>query len=46
MTRPIISGINLETGEIVEREYNDEEYAQYLADIEASKGMYPDDLAG
>jgi len=46
MTRPIISGINAETGETVEREYNDEEYAQHLADIEASKGMFPDDLAG
>jgi hypothetical protein len=42
MTRPIISGINVETGQIVEREYNDEEYAQYLADIEASKDLYPD----
>jgi len=46
MTRPIISGINAETGEIVERELNDDEYAQNLADIEASKGMFPDDLAG
>jgi len=46
MTRPIISGINVETGEIVEREYNDDEHAQYLADIEASKGIFPDDLAG
>ena len=45
MSRPIISGINIETGEIVEREYNDEEYAQHLADIEASKGMFTDDLA-
>jgi len=36
----------METGEIVEREMNDDEHAQYLADIEASKGMYPDDLAG
>jgi hypothetical protein len=45
MTRPIISGINAETGETTEREYNDDEYAQYLADIETSKGMFPDDLA-
>ena len=45
MTRPIISGINIETGEVVEREYNDEEYAQHLADIEASKGMYDDVVA-
>lgn len=45
MTRPIISGINVETGETVERELNDDEYAQYLADIEASKGKYPDGLA-
>ena len=45
MTRPIISGINIETGEVIERELNDEEYAQHLADIESSKGMFPDDLA-
>lgn len=45
MTRPIIAGINIETGEIVERELNDEEYAQHLADIEASKGMYDDVVA-
>jgi hypothetical protein len=45
MTRPLISGINIQTGEVVERELNDEEYAQHLADIEASKGMFPDDLA-
>jgi len=42
MTRPLISGINVETGQIVEREYNDEEYAQYLTDIEASKDLYPE----
>jgi len=42
MTRPLISGINVETGQIVEREYNDEEYAQYLADIEVSKDLYPE----
>jgi formylmethanofuran dehydrogenase subunit D len=46
MTRPIISGINVETGEIVERELNDDEYAQHLADVEANKEMFPDDLAG
>lgn len=40
MTRPLIAGINVETGEIVERELNDEEYAQHLADIENSKGLY------
>jgi hypothetical protein len=45
MTRPKIAGINIETGEVVERELNDEEYAQHLADVEASKGMFPDDLA-
>lgn len=45
MTRPIIAGINIETGETVERELNDEEYAQLLADIEASKGLYDDVVA-
>ena len=45
MNKPIISGINIETGEVVERELNDEEYAQHLADIERSKGMFPDALA-
>ena len=43
MTRPIISGLNAQTGEIVTREMTDEEYEQYLADIEASKGMYLDE---
>jgi hypothetical protein len=43
MTRPIISGLNAQTGEIVTREMTDEEHEQYLADIEASKGMYPDE---
>lgn len=45
MTRPIIAGINIETGEVVERELNDEEYDQHLADIEASKGLYDDVVA-
>ena len=45
MTKPLISGINIETGETIEREMNAEEYAQYLADIEKSKGMFEDDLA-
>jgi hypothetical protein len=43
MTRPTISGVNIQTGEVVEREFTDDEYAQYLADIEASKGMYLDE---
>ena len=42
MTRPIISGINVETGETVEREYNDDEYAEYLIQVEKTIGMYPD----
>jgi hypothetical protein len=32
MTRPTISIHNTETDEIIVREYNDEEYAQYEAD--------------
>jgi hypothetical protein len=34
MSRPIVKIHNAETGEIIEREYNDEEYAQYLIDKE------------
>ena len=34
MNRPILKTHNVETGEIIEREYNDEEYAQYLIDKE------------
>jgi hypothetical protein len=34
MNRPILKTHNAETGEIIEREYNDEEYAQYLIDKE------------
>jgi hypothetical protein len=34
MNRPIIKIHNAETGEIIEREFNDEEYAQYLIDVE------------
>ena len=32
MTRPIITEHNVTTGEIVEREMNDEEFAQYEKD--------------
>jgi hypothetical protein len=32
--RPIIKIHNTETGEVIEREYNDEEYAQHLIDVE------------
>jgi hypothetical protein len=42
MTRPIISGINVETGETVDREYNNDEYAEYLIQVEKTIGMYPD----
>jgi len=34
MNRPIMKIHNVETGEIIEREYNDAEYAQYLVDKE------------
>lgn len=34
MSRPIVKIHNAETGEVIEREYNDEEYAQYLIDVE------------
>jgi len=42
MTRPIISGINVETGETIERELNDDEYAEYLIQVEKTIGLYPD----
>jgi hypothetical protein len=40
MERPIVSGINMETGEVVTREMTDSEYAQYLEDIANSAGLY------
>ena len=44
MERPIISGINIETGEEVTREMTDSEYAQYLEDIANSAGLYEEPL--
>lgn len=38
MTRPIIT-IHLETGEVIEREYNDAEYAQHLIDKENTEKL-------
>lgn len=35
MSRPIKTIHNVETGEIIERELNDQEFAQYEADQEA-----------
>lgn len=35
MSNPIIKFHNAETGEIIEREMNDEEYAQHQADQQA-----------
>lgn len=35
MSRPIKTIHNVETGEIIQRELNDEEFAQYQADQEA-----------
>ena len=32
MTRPLITVVNIETQEEIQREMNDEEYAQYLVD--------------
>lgn len=39
MTRPIIRTHNIETNEIIDREMNDEEFAQYESDqiLEASR---------
>ncbi len=37
MNRPIIGILDVQTGEEVIREMNDEEYAQYLIDVEASQ---------
>ncbi len=35
MSRPIIRQHNIETDEIIDREMNDEEYSQYLSNIES-----------
>jgi hypothetical protein len=35
MTKPLIAIYNVETNEIIEREMNDAEFAQYQADQEA-----------
>jgi len=35
MSRPIIRQHNIETDEIIDREMNDEEYGQYLSNIES-----------
>jgi hypothetical protein len=35
MTRPNVTIANCKTGKIVTREMNDDEYAQYLLDLEA-----------
>ena len=37
MTRPMIKFHNVEQDEIIEREMNDIEYAQYLIDVETSQ---------
>lgn len=36
MSRPRVGGLDYATGEIIDREMNDEEYAQYLADKAAA----------
>ena len=38
-TRPIVSFHNTETNEIIDREMNDDEYAQYLEDVKADKAL-------
>ena len=35
--KPLIKFVNLETGEEIEREMNDEEYSQYMVDLEEDK---------
>lgn len=37
MTKPLIKIHNTETGEIIEREMNDEEYAQFQSEVAAYK---------
>lgn len=37
MSRPLIQIINVQTGEDITREMNDEEYAQYLKDQAAAE---------
>jgi len=44
MSRLIKIVHNAETGEVIEREYTDEEYAQYLADQAETKAIQ-DELA-
>lgn len=36
MTRPNVMEVKVNTGETIIREMNDEEYAQYLVDLEAA----------
>jgi hypothetical protein len=38
-SRPIISFHNTDTNEIVNREMNDDEYSQYLKDVETDKAL-------
>ena len=45
MTKPIIKEVNVSTGEEIEREMNDEEYAQYQADQELSVVKEAEELA-
>ena len=37
MTRPMIRIHNVETNEVIDREMNEEEYTQYLKDVESSQ---------
>ena len=45
MSRPIVTINNVSTGEVVEREMNDEEYAQYEKDKASALARYEEEQA-
>ena len=45
MTRPIVSILDVVTQELVTREMNDAEYAQYLIDVETSDAKKAEEAA-
>jgi hypothetical protein len=45
MTKPIITIHNLETGQVIEREMNAKEFAQYELDVQLSENMKSEQLA-
>lgn len=46
MSRPLVTVINLETNEKINREMNDQEYAQFLIDQEAEEARIVEENNG